>query len=119
MSKLRIALVSLFLLTPVAIFAENEISETLFNQLKANITKSCENQDYLNCIESDSSVCNKVVQTELEKISQIFDTQAQAIAEGKISELLLEIKQARSKILEENNIDISKANSCGKQHLSD
>ena len=117
MCKSVIAVVCITLLSPVAALAQNEISEKLFDQLKTNITQSCENKDYLNCIESSDSTCIKITQTQLEKIGQIFDSQAQAIADGKISELLLEIKKARSMVLEENNIETSKADSCGKQFL--
>ena len=117
MYKLIIAVVSVYLLVPVSVNAKNEISQNLFNQLKTSIENSCANDDYLKCIESTDTTCNKITETHLKKISQIIETQSQAIADGQITQLLEDIKTARSQVLEENNIEVDKANSCGKQFL--
>ena len=117
MYRIIIAVVSIYLLVPALAIANNEISQNLFNQIKTNIEKRCASADYLNCIESSESICKNITQTQLKKISQILDAQSQAIADGQITQLLADLKTARSQILEENNIDIDKANSCGKQFL--
>lgn len=119
MYKLIIAAVRIFLFVPLtaSAAAQDEMARSLFSQLKTNIEKSCSNDDYLKCIESTYTNCNKITETQLKKIGQIIDTQAQAIADGQITQLLVEIKTARSEVLEENNIGIDMANSCGKQFL--
>ena len=117
MYRLFISVISIYLLFPISAFAQNEISQNLFNQLKTSIEKTCSNQDYLNCIESTESACKEFSETELAIISQIIDSQAQAIADGQIKQTLVEIKKARSLVLEQNNIQVDKANSCGKQFL--
>ena len=117
MFKLIVAVVSIHLFAPVSAIAQDGIGKKLFSQLKSNIEKSCSNDDYVNCIESTESICKDITGTQLNIIGQIIDSQSQAIAEGDISQTLAEIQNARALVLEQNGIDIDKANSCGKQFL--
>ncbi len=117
MYRLIFAVISSISIAPLSAIADEEISRSLFSQLKINIEKSCTNKDYLDCIETSDAICHKVSDSQLQKISQIIENQAQTVADGQINRLLAVIKTARSQILEENNIEIGKANACGKQFL--
>ena len=118
MKKHMAALTGILVLFSSSIFAQSETQQNLFNQLKTSIEKSCQNQDFLNCIGVDEQTCNKVTENQLARISEIINTHAQAIENGDFASMLSEIKTARNTVLEENNIEVEQANTCGKEFLS-
>jgi hypothetical protein len=117
MSKFIVAIVSIHLLTLMSASAQNKVGQNIVKQLKTNLEKSCTSDDYLNCIGISEPDCMEVTGTQLDKFEQIIHSQSQAIADGDISQTLSEIKNARNRVLEQNNIDIKKANACGKEFL--
>ncbi len=109
-------LISIFV--SASVFAQNDIQQSLLKQLKQNVEKSCQNADFLDCVSINESTCHAVSKDQLEKISSIIETHSQAVAEHQFTEILKLIKSARNEILEENNIDVNKANACGKEFLT-
>jgi len=110
--------ISIAFFVSVSVFAQTDVKQALFDQLKQNIEKSCLNKDFLACININDETCTNLSHDQLKEISAVLDSNSQAIAEGQFTELLKEIKSLRNSALEDNGIDVEKANSCGKQFLA-
>ncbi len=106
------------LFSPLTVLAQDELQQTLFNQLKQNIEKSCQSQDFLKCVDINNDTCQTVSNDQLEKVSSLIESNAEALAQGQFSGLLKQIKTARNNVLEANGIEVAKANACGKEFLS-
>ena len=117
MKRIIVSLLSAFVFVPQSVFAQNEIEQTIYNQLKEKIEVSCTNSEYLSCVDISTEICNQVSDNELEKISTILESNSQAIAQGDFTQLLKEIKTSRISVLEEKGIEVEKANACGKEFL--
>ena len=106
------------LFAPLTVLAEDNLQQTLFNQLKQNIEKSCQSQDFLNCVNINNDTCQTVSSDQLKQVSSLIESNAEALAQGQFTDLLKQIKVIRNNVLETNGIEVAKANACGKEFLA-
>lgn len=98
--------------------AQDKISQDLFSQIQSSIQNTCSSEAYVNCTDITESTCQQVIVLQLDRVKDIIDAHSQAISQGDLSQTLAEINNARRQVLEQNNIDIEKANDCGRQWLA-